>query len=241
MYVLLTADTKQIIEHSAICSAEDLKTKNKKVVFDPDFEPDFMVEDNAERQKDNKSTTGLPRQSSPRKNTTKNQNRRLLRRPNTDPECTIPPDNNGGVFDDFFDANTQDLDIDHRREPGAPKPANQDVIPTVRRSLRNWCKVKRYARVAQACVVALCTWATFLSTHPFIPEFPPENTTDLTAYHTIVSTSRERVGSNPDSGKPTDMPSYAHTGLSHFEQEQLDYDKLRCWISIMRYMIYTGV
>lgn len=139
-------------------------------------------------------------------------------------ECIIPLDDNGGVFDDFFDANTQDLDIlDHRRDPGAHKPANQDVIPTVRRSLRNWGKVNRYARIAQACVMALCNLAMFLSIHPFIPEFPQENTTDSTAYHTIVATSGERVGSNPDSGEPTDMPSYALTGLSRFQKQQLDY------------------
>jgi hypothetical protein len=73
-------------------------------------------------------------------------------------------------FDDFFDVDTQDQDIDHRRDPGAPMPANQTVIPTVRQSLRNFGKVNSYDQVAQACVMALCTSAKFLSTHTFIPE-----------------------------------------------------------------------
>jgi hypothetical protein len=53
-YVILTTDTRQIIERSVICSAEDPKTKNKEVVFDPNLEPDFT--DNAQ-QDDGFTTT----------------------------------------------------------------------------------------------------------------------------------------------------------------------------------------
>jgi hypothetical protein len=115
-YVILTADTRQIIEHSLIYSAEDPKTKNKEIIFDPEFEPIFT------KNKDNKNVqnpereTEPPRRSPPPLNTSKKQLPRSHRCPNTDPEQPSQNDNDK-EDQDFFDASMTNLEVDHCRDP----------------------------------------------------------------------------------------------------------------------------
>jgi hypothetical protein len=74
--------------------------------------------------------------------------------------------------------------------------------------------------MAKACLMALCTFAAFVSTHLIIP---PAQPIEATANNTTVENTGEMSGFNIDSGEPMDVPSYAVSGLSRFNMEQLDY------------------
>jgi hypothetical protein len=115
-YVILTADTRQIIERCVICSADDPKTQNKDITFDPELEPVST------ENKDNKSVqipemgTEQPRQSSPTLNTLKKQHHHSHQCPNTDPEQPIR--NDGDNEDqDFSDPNMTNPEVDYCRDP----------------------------------------------------------------------------------------------------------------------------
>jgi hypothetical protein len=64
-YIILTVDTRQTIEGCVIQSAEDPKTKNKDVTFDPELEPVFTENDDNENVQ-MEGTKTEPHHSSPR-------------------------------------------------------------------------------------------------------------------------------------------------------------------------------
>jgi hypothetical protein len=68
MYAILTADTRQIIECSVVPSAEDPKTKNKDIIFDPELEPVFTKNEDDKSIQIPETKTEPPRRSTPQLN-----------------------------------------------------------------------------------------------------------------------------------------------------------------------------
>jgi hypothetical protein len=158
------------------------KTKNKDVKFDPELELVFTEHEGNESVQITETESEQARCSSPRLNTSIKQHRCSHPHLNTNPKRPIRNKADEEV-QEFFNTNMSSPEVDRCRDLGAPKPANRDIPPTVRRSLQNCGKGNRYTLTVKACVMALCTTSTFESTHPIIPLTDPSQIVMLP--HTI--------------------------------------------------------
>ena len=224
-YVILTADTRQIIERSVIRSAENPKTRNNTLKFDPELEPNFEDTDEEIEEASDTDDQSIDnpdeRIADPKPVRNKKELRRSKRRPRTDPTQPLPSihETSQNKVEDFFDVNQYAPTTDRRRDPDAPRPANEDIPPVERRSLRNRKKVNSYGRMVKACAMAMFSTTSFLSTH-FVE--PPILTVPTISGLTMNTSSGETTATVPISGEPT-YPSYAFSGITRFEKEQLEY------------------
>jgi hypothetical protein len=112
MYVILTADTPQIIECSIIQRAEDPKSKPKDATFDPELEPVLTGNNDDENVQMEETETDQPLLSPQRLTTLNKRHRHSHHHHNTNPEGPIYNDADEEDHDLFY-TNMSSPEVNH--------------------------------------------------------------------------------------------------------------------------------